>query len=90
MFVGGSFVRTLVASLGIGFVSFAGLSLVINNLIDYFVSQFDNIAVDVLAILELGGMSASISMILSAFLIRVFIFSTQKVLTGRSIKQFMG
>lgn len=79
----GSFLKQVFYALGVGLISFWAIMPFVRAVIVLVISVFDNISVDVLSILELAGLSTSLSIILSAYSARAYLVASQKVFAGK-------
>ena len=70
-------IKQALAGAGLGLVSYAGLSTMLDKMINDAVAQMQGADAVALAMLGISGMDTALSMVLSAALVRATIFSTK-------------
>lgn len=83
IWAGGSLLRSFFLSMGVGLASFAFLLPLVSGLIDTIILNFDSIAVEVLQILEIAGLSPAMSMLLGALVTNATMSAMRKSMVSR-------
>lgn len=83
LWAGSSLVRNFFLSVGVGLASFAFLLPLVSGLIDTIIDNFDNVAVEVLQILEIAGLSPAMSMLLGALITSATMSAMRKTMISR-------
>lgn len=85
----GSVIRSFFFSVGVGLASFAFIYPLVSGTVDTVIGNFDNVAIEVLQILEIAGLSPAMSMLLGAMLTSAIMASMRKSFVSRGGKSLM-
>ena len=80
----GSVIRSFFFSVGLGLVSFSFIFPLVSSTIEELVSTFDNVAIEVLQVLEIAGLSPAMSMLLGSMVTSAMISSMRKTFVSRT------
>lgn len=67
----GPLVRRVLLSLGMGFVGYAGVAVVVNQMIASAKASWSGIPADAMLLLQIGGVSTAFSIIVGSFLVKL-------------------